>query len=343
MTSSSRTSSQFAAHAVCIAASVRDLLRTAQFYSRDMSNVDGGVRSDHVRPTLPSRVIAVAARFTDGLMTWAANVSIALFLPSWRRLPSPFEPGMVAAVAEAIRSDSLLHNPLFNAYFFRAAKHITAHYADPPNLVLEHRVDASRRLLATDATGEGSVDAAFMARLLLALVDAKPVARIGRLKQPQGLLRNIDPNVPVFAISVLALLFAENGKPLAISDESEFFFVIGALIQPRLAALAEAVEAGISRAVGSVQSWPENGWLRRCNVEGTPSDSLIRAADNIYGPGTQVAEESVAAARMPSAARRGLSCSHPSGASASGRRPGRSRCTRRTASCRSRSQSSCGR
>lgn len=59
------------------------------------------------------------------------------------------------------------------------------------------------------------------------------------------------------------------------------------------AMLAQAVEAGISRAVGSVEAWPENGWLRRRNVEGVPRDPLIRAADNIYGPGTQVAEESV--------------------------------------------------
>ncbi len=59
------------------------------------------------------------------------------------------------------------------------------------------------------------------------------------------------------------------------------------------ALLAEAVETGISRAVRSVQSWPENGWLRRRNVEGVPRDPLIRAADNIFGPGTQVAEESV--------------------------------------------------
>jgi hypothetical protein len=59
------------------------------------------------------------------------------------------------------------------------------------------------------------------------------------------------------------------------------------------AMLAEAVKSGISRAARSVQSWPENGWLRRRNVEGVPSDPLIRAADNIYGPGTQVAGESV--------------------------------------------------
>lgn len=249
MTTSTRSGSPIAAHAVCIAASVRDLLRTAQFYSRDMSNVDGGLRSDHARPTLPSRVIAVAARLADGFMTWAANASIALFLPSWRKLPSPFGPGMVAAVAEAIRSDSLLHNPLFNAYFFRAAKHITARYAEPPNLVLEHRVDAARRQLAREGNGDSAVDAAFMARLLLALVEAKPVARIGRLKQPQRLLRDDDPNVAIFAITVLALLFAEGGKPVAINDETEFFSVIGALIEPRLAALTAGIEANDLAAV----------------------------------------------------------------------------------------------
>jgi hypothetical protein len=59
------------------------------------------------------------------------------------------------------------------------------------------------------------------------------------------------------------------------------------------ALLAKAVEAGVSRAVRSVQSWTENGWLRRRNVEGTPRDPLIRAANNVYGPGTQVAGESV--------------------------------------------------
>lgn len=243
MTTNTRSGSLVAGHAVCIAASLRDLARTAQFYSRDMSNVDGGLRADHVQSTLPSRFIAMAARLTDRFMTWAANTSIALLLPSWRRLPSPFEPGMVSAVAEAIRSDSLLHNPLFNSYFFRAAKRITAHYAEPPNLVLEHRVDAARRLLAREGTGDSAVDAAFMARLLLALVEAKPVARVGRLKQQRGLLQATDPNIPVFAIPVLALAFAEGGKPLDINDESEFFFVIGALVEPRLGKLTAALEA----------------------------------------------------------------------------------------------------
>jgi hypothetical protein len=258
MTTSTRSISLFAAHAVCVAASVRDLLRTAQFYSRDMANVDGGVRSDHLRPTLPSRVIAVSARLADSFMTWAANASIALFLPSWRRLPSPFAPGRIAAVAEAIRSDSLFHNPAFNAYFFRAAKHITAHYADPPNLVLEHRVDAARRLLAREEAPASGIDAAFLARLLLALVESKPVARIGRLKKGRRLLRDCDANIPVFAISIFALLFAEQGKPVAIADEDDFFSVIGALLEPRLHSLAAAIEARdlarIADEIAAIQS-----------------------------------------------------------------------------------------
>ena len=55
-----------------------------------------------------------------------------LFLPSWRKLPSPFAPGMMHEVAEAIRENSLVHNPLFNAYFFRAAIHIIGRYSEPP-------------------------------------------------------------------------------------------------------------------------------------------------------------------------------------------------------------------
>ncbi len=83
-------------------------------------------------------------------MTWGANVAIALFLPSWRKLPSPFAPGMMNEVAEAIRKNSLVHNPLFNAYFFRAAIHIISRYSEPPYLLLEHRVDAARRQLASE-------------------------------------------------------------------------------------------------------------------------------------------------------------------------------------------------
>ncbi len=258
MSTQSRTIDQFAAHAVCIAASVRDMLRTAQFYSRDMSNVDGGLRADNSRPTLPSRFVAILARWFDAGMTWAANASIALFLPSWRKLPSPFELGMVGAVADAIRDNRLLHNPIFNAYFFRAAKHITEHYAERPNLVLEHRVDAARRTLAGEPGGTSSVDASFMARLLLALVEAKPVARMGPLRQRNNLLGDADPNISVFAIAIIALLFAESGKPVTISDTNEFFRIVGALIQPRLPHLAAAIAArdtaALSTEISRIQS-----------------------------------------------------------------------------------------
>jgi putative membrane protein insertion efficiency factor len=48
------------------------------------------------------------ARLADGLMTWGANVSIALLLPSWRKLPSPFTPGLMSEVAEAVQRHGVL-------------------------------------------------------------------------------------------------------------------------------------------------------------------------------------------------------------------------------------------
>src|SRR5439155_22831708 len=103
-----------------------------------------------------------------------------LFMPEWRRLPSPFTHGMMIEVAQAIGSASFVANPLFNAYFYRAAIHILRRYRMPPLLVLEHRVDAARRMLASesgDATGKVVV---FLARALIALVTTAPVARAGK-------------------------------------------------------------------------------------------------------------------------------------------------------------------
>lgn len=256
--SATRTFDQFAAHAVCLAATLRDLGRAAQFYSRDMSNADGGVRADHVTPTPSSRFVALCARTSDRLLTWIANTSVKLLLPSWRKLPSPFEPGMVGAVSQAIRSNSLFHNPLFNAYFFRAAKLITEHYAERPNLVLEHRVDAARRLLAGQGRLAGQNNAAFTAQVLQVLVEAKPVARIGSPRAERNLLAKGDPNVAVFAVAVMALLFAEAGKPMAIHDEDEFFRIVAALISPRLGELHDAIahkqSERLSRVIGEIQS-----------------------------------------------------------------------------------------
>ncbi|MBV1689373.1 DUF1254 domain-containing protein [Novosphingobium sp. G106] len=57
--------------------------------------------------------------------------------------------------------------------------------------------------------------------------------------------------------------------------------------------LAGDVEGAVDLITKSVRSWSENGWLRRSNVAQFIADPLERAANHIYGPGTQVAEESV--------------------------------------------------
>lgn len=231
------TTNQFAAHAVCMATSARDVMRTAQFYTRDMLNVDGANKPDRAVPTLLSSFVARLARLADRFMSWSSATAIRLFLPSWRKLPSPFEPGMLAEVSSAISKNSLVHNPLFNAYFFRAAKHITMRYSKPPYLILEHRVDAARRQLAQN-TGPN-----FLSNMLVALVENGAVARIGAAKNGLHVFENTEPNVAVFAIACVALLFAEEGKPNAIQSEDEFFAVVGALITPRLERIAGLISA----------------------------------------------------------------------------------------------------
>lgn len=235
-----RITSSFAAHAVCVAAGARDSLRAVQFFMRDLSNVDEWGHAEPQRSTFLSRFVARLARLADRLMTWGANVSIALLLPSWRKLPSPFQPGMMRQVADAIGEESLVTNPLFNAYFFRAANHILQRFSEPPFLVLEHRVDAARRALAADAQRDDT-RAAFLGRALIELVAAGPIARTGAMKSV--LLSGVDPNISVFATACIALLFAEDGKPTAELDEDQFFAVVSALIAPRLPRIDVAARA----------------------------------------------------------------------------------------------------
>ena len=237
MTSQSTAANQFAAHAVCMAASARDVMRAAHFYTRDMSNVDGAGRPERAAPTFLSSLVAKAARLGDRLISRAGTTAIRWFSPGWRKLPSPFEPGMLNAVASAIAENSLVHNPLFNAYFFRAAKHITARYSAPPFLILEHRVDAARRQLAQSSGAD------FLAGTLMALVENAPVARIGVLKGNVNPLEKAEANVAVFAIAAVALLFAEEGKPSTIHSEDEFFAIVGALITPKLERMARLIAA----------------------------------------------------------------------------------------------------
>ncbi len=258
MTSASRTINlPFAAHAVCAAAGVRDGLRAAQFYVRDLANADRFGEGSPQRVPFLSRLVAQGARLVDQLMDWGAKVSIALFLPSWRKLPSPVTPGLMHEVANAIREESLIHNPLFNAYFFRAAIHIARRYSAPPYLILEHRVDAARRSLAT-RTDEPASENGMLARILIALVENDPIARIGAVSERNRFFASVEPNVAVNSIACVALMFAENGKPADSIDEDEFFSLTGALIGPRLATIADLVaardEAGLAQELAAIKS-----------------------------------------------------------------------------------------
>ena len=166
---------------------------------------------------------------------------------------------MMNEVAEAIRKNSLVHNPLFNAYFFRAAIHIIKRYSEPPYLLLEHRVDAARRQLAVgEASEPPEAETDFLARTLLALVETAPVARVGKPLGAVRLVEDTEPNVAIFAIACVALLFAEEGKPIAIHDEDEFFAIVGALILPRLKDISEFIAkrdvAGLARELADIKA-----------------------------------------------------------------------------------------
>lgn len=229
-----------AAHAVCAAAGVRDGFRAAQYYARDLSNADNYANDEVQKAPFLSRFVGQMARLTDQLLSWGADLSIRLLLPSWRQLPSPFAPGFIGQVSEGIRKDSLVNNPLFNAYFFRAAKHIIARYTHGPYLVLEHRVDAARRGLATDEVMTTS-ETTLLARILIELAGQGAIARAGRAKDKYRFFERVDPNIAVNAVACIALLFAEEGRPVSNMNEDEFFEVTGALIGPRLERIAELV------------------------------------------------------------------------------------------------------
>jgi hypothetical protein len=259
MTTASRHQDTLASHAVCVAAGARDSVRTAQFFLRMLSGAEywgrpleaarhssGGVASptSDIRPGgfLLAALVSRLARIADRLTTWSVNLSIALFAPEWRKLPSPFTHGIMSEVARAIRADSFLVNPLFNAYFYRAAIHILRRYRTPPLLVLEHRVDAARRsLLADIGAGLNGSEPDFLAHAILALADVAPVARAGKPRGGSVIANSAEQNVAVYAIACVALLFAEQGKPAEELDEDQFFAVVGALISPRLPAIIALV------------------------------------------------------------------------------------------------------
>jgi hypothetical protein len=222
-----------------------------------MAASDRGVKGEQGRAPFLSRLVAQLAGLADTAMNRGANLAIAVFLPSWRNLPSPFTPGLMHAVADGIRQYSLVHNPLFNAYFFRAAVHIAGRYSAPPWLILEHRVDAARRSLA-QMPDDGASETVFLARILIALVDQAPIARIGLVSDRNRFFARAAPNIAVNAIACVALMFAEEGKPATTIDEDEFFSVTGALIGPRLDVIADLVakrdEAGLAEELAAIKA-----------------------------------------------------------------------------------------
>jgi hypothetical protein len=228
MTIALRSADTITAHAVCAAAGVRDGLRTATFLST---------------------AVGRWARAMDWLFSRAADISVRLFVPNWRDLPSPFAPGMRGEVLEAIRQNRLVLTSLFTAYFFRAAKHILATGTQGPFLVLEHRVDAARRLMAADPAMTSAEPTEMLAKALLHLVEADAVARAGASEAQFGFLESGDVNLGVMAAACVALLIAEEGKPLASLNEDEFFAIAGALLAPRLPDMAKAVEKRDTQAL----------------------------------------------------------------------------------------------
>ena len=150
---------------------------------------------------------------------------------------------MRAEVMEAIRQNRLVRTSLFTAYFFRAARHILDRCTEAPHLVLEHRVDAARRVMADDGmASDGSIESA-LANALIHLVESDAVARLGAPKPGYAFMQQADANIAVMATACLALLLAEEGKPIENLDEDEFFAIAGALIALRLPAMAEAIVA----------------------------------------------------------------------------------------------------
>ena len=84
------------------------------------------------------------------------------------------------------------------------------------------------------------------------------MARIGKVADRNRFFAQVEPNVAVYAIACVALMFAEEGKPTEVIDEDEFFSLTGALIGPRLPAIATLIErrdeAGLARELADIKS-----------------------------------------------------------------------------------------
>jgi hypothetical protein len=241
-------------HAASVVANARDGLRAAHYVVQELATTDDPTAQSgnnaRKRPTwlLPADAptslitgfIAQNARIADKVMNWSSDAAAALLAPDWRTLPSPFTRNMMREIAAALTSQSFAANALFNAYFYRAGLHILGRYSKPPYLVLENRIDAARRALAA-AEQPAVSDVAFIARALIALVRAAPIAEAGAIDPKSVLAKTKDPNVSIIAVACVALLFGDQGKPTDEIDEDKFFAIVGALISPKLATIEQLI------------------------------------------------------------------------------------------------------
>ena len=230
-------------HLACVAAGVRDGLRTAQYYARDLSNADGVGSPVPRQGTFLSRAVANVAKSVDKGLSKAGDISVTLIRPQWRNLPSPFEQHVRLEVMQSIQQNRLAFTSQFTAYFFRASCSILRRWAQGPNLVLEHRVEAARRALQGQSVAVDTPNVVKTARVLLQLVMAAPIARHGAPTTHGAILKVTDPNISIMATACLALLLAEEGRPNAGLNEVEFLEISGALLGPQLGDLTGAVEA----------------------------------------------------------------------------------------------------
>jgi hypothetical protein len=83
------------------------------------------------------------------------------------------------------------------------------------------------------------------------------VARAGTPGNSPLIALDADPNIAVYAIACVTLLFAGVGKPAKAFDEDEFFAVVGALIGSRLDRLAVLAKArdqsGLARELSEIK------------------------------------------------------------------------------------------
>jgi hypothetical protein len=252
MTVAASTRTPITTHLACMAAGVRDGLRTAQYYARDLSNADGANSTVPRNGTFLSQAVAGVAKGMDSSLSKAGDISIHLIRPQWRNLPSPFEQSVRRDVIQSIQQNQLAFTSQFTAYFFRSSTQILRRWAYGHHLVLEHRIEAARRALQRRSAPADAAIESKIAQVLLQLIMAAPIARFGAPTAHGAILNVTDPNITIMATACLALLLAEDGKPIDALDEVDFLEVTGALLGPRLLDLAEAVHAQDQNAIADV-------------------------------------------------------------------------------------------